>query len=194
LVLNKKQGSVRIIGGKWRGRKVKFPSFAGLRPTHDRIRETLFNWLNAYIAGSNCLECFSGSGALSFEALSRGANHVTLLEKSPVVMRSLQENVDRLTTKEQATILSADVPTQVPQLNSAPFDIVFLDPPFSKGLVQPTIHWLCKEDILKEHAFIYVEIERGHELLDLPDNWETYRHKHTSTIDYYLFRKMLGTP
>src|SRR5689334_13621175 len=121
------QGNIRIIGGTWRGRKLLVPDVPHLRPTPDRVRETLFNWLAPVLPGAHCLDAFAGSGALGFEALSRGAAQVVMVDESPVVIKHLQAQAVILKTT-QAEIYRANVPQQLKK-PAKPFDIVFLDPP-----------------------------------------------------------------
>lgn len=178
--------SLRIIGGKWRGRKIAFPSIEGLRPTHDRIRETLFNWLMHDIVDANCLDLFAGSGALGFEALSRGANSVTFVERDARAGRFLNETAAFLDTKAAHIVQQAYQEINVVLLNR-PFDIVFLDPPFDQGLLRDAIAWLMQNGILSAYAKIYIEVEKDGLEVNMPDNWQCSRHKSTSTLDYYLF-------
>src|SRR5205085_3095301 len=122
------QGSVRIIAGKWRGRKLKVPDIQDLRPTPDRVRETVFNWLAPYIQGSYCLDLFTGSGVLGFEALSRGASYVEMIDQSPEVVTLLQQELMQFEA-ENARIFCKTVPHELPKADHM-FDIVFLDPPY----------------------------------------------------------------
>ena len=180
-------GSIRIIAGQWRSRKINFPATPGLRPTHDRIRETLFNWLSPYIAGANCLDLFAGSGALGFEALSRGAKQVTFIDNARVVVDALQKNAALLKT-DKADFILADCPERVPALSYVPFDVVFLDPPFEQGLIPKTLRWLDNNSLLSPSAFIYIEIEKKAPPLLIPSKWELFREKKTPSLMYCLFR------
>lgn len=185
------KNQVRIIAGKWRGRKVAFPVVAGLRPTHDRIRETLFNWIQQTVIGANCLDLFSGSGALGFEALSRGASHVTFVDASSDVARTIKANAASFNASDDVTILNALVGGVSLKLAQAPFDIVFLDPPFDSDLLAQVIPWLEINHYLSDSAYVYIEAQRGKSIQNLPSNWESSRYKSTSTIDYYLFTRKL---
>ena len=122
-----KQGLVRIIAGKWRGRRLKVPDIKDLRPTPDRVRETVFNWLAPILPGAHCLDLFAGSGVLGFEALSRGAASVTLVDQSPEIVALLQEELKTFGA-DNATVYRATVPQQL-HFPSQVFDVVFLDPP-----------------------------------------------------------------
>lgn len=150
---------IRIIGGQWRGRKLSFPDAKGLRPTSDRVRETVFNWLASHIGGSRCLDMFAGSGALGFEALSRGASHCCFVDQNPTVLRQIQGNCRLLNANEQSTLLLADAtkPLQAPDA----FDIVFLDPPFSGSSLTACLDWLVTSSLLKSNSLIYVETAVG---------------------------------
>ena len=120
---------IRIIGGTHRGRRLAFPDAAGLRPTPDRVRETLFNWLMPHLPGARCLDLFAGSGALGLEAVSRGAREVVLVDANPAVVKSLQENLRLLGETERARVIRSDALAFLRKETDAPFDIVFLDPP-----------------------------------------------------------------
>ncbi|WP_304985684.1 16S rRNA (guanine(966)-N(2))-methyltransferase RsmD [Coxiella-like endosymbiont] len=178
-------GKLRIIGGKWRGRKIAFPSLPELRPTADRIRETLFNWLFPYIEDAYCLDLFAGSGALGFEALSRGCAHVTFLDHSKSVIEILQKNAEILNATNTEFVCE-EFPSVIPELKNSPFNIVFLDPPFYQELINQAILWLEKTKILAPEAYIYVEAEKNISFI-LPSNWEIYREKRTTSIVYRLF-------
>ena len=152
---NKKQtssGVVRIIGGEMRGRKIRFNSGKGLRPTLDRIRETLFNWLATDIYDSECLDLFSGSGALGFEAASRGAKSVFFVEKAESATKALKENC-RLLNLENAKVIKADAKSFLSN-NDIQFDIAFLDPPFGENLLSKTFDALTPH--LKADAIVYI--------------------------------------
>lgn len=153
-------GFVRIIGGQWRGRKLPVPVSEDLRPTGDRIRETLFNWLQFEWEGSQWLDVFAGSGALSFEALSRGASEVVMLEKSSLVAKQLHAN-KQLLAAQGATVINAD--SQVWLANNAQqkaFDGVFLDPPFRDADLDSWLKLLINHGWLKPNAWLYIEQPR----------------------------------
>ncbi|MES9846164.1 MAG: 16S rRNA (guanine(966)-N(2))-methyltransferase RsmD [Candidatus Sedimenticola sp. 6PFRAG5] len=176
---------VRIIGGVHGGRKLRFPDAAGLRPTSDRVRETLFNWLQSVLPGASCLDLFSGSGALSLEAASRGAGRVVMLDSAPVVVRQLKENCALLglesVTIEQANALS--------WLEGAaePFDIVFLDPPFAEDLLEACCEKLEAGGWLASEARIYIEMDAHKKLPHLPANWQALKEKEAGQVAFYLF-------
>jgi len=148
--------TLRIIGGTWRGRRLRFPPSPEIRPTPDRVRETLFNWLAARVPGARCLDLFAGSGALGLEALSRGASHVTFVERD---LAAAHEISARLTEwgARGANVEHSDARRFLEQTPSAPFDIVFLDPPFASTLVDETAARLEQGGWLADNALIYVE-------------------------------------
>lgn len=152
----KTTGQLRIIAGAWRGRKLHFTEQKDLRPTPDRVRETLFNWLQFDIAGSSCLDCFAGSGALGFEAASRGASKVTLVDGNNEVIADLQANQKRLQA-DAIEIVSQDVIQLLHTPGKRAYDLVFLDPPFQSDLLQQSVALLEQEQWLSNHAKIYIE-------------------------------------
>lgn len=178
-------GQIRIIGGKWRGRKLPVRDSEGLRPTTDRIKETLFNWLMPVIRDARCLDCFAGSGSLGFEALSRFAQNVTFIELDKQNSQLLTENKARLQA-EDATVINNSSLTILSQQGS-PFDVVFIDPPFRKGLLTETIQLLEKNQWLADESWVYVESEAESPLTDLPANWQLHREKIAGQVAYRLF-------
>lgn len=180
---------LRIIGGEWRSRKLSFPEAEGLRPTPDRVRETLFNWLQAVTPAARCLDLFSGSGALSFEALSRGAAQATLIDASPQVVRSLKSNLQMLKA-QNAEVHEADALSWLerqPADLSQRFDLIFLDPPFRKGLLKPIAELLESRNLLADDAYIYVETERELGTPEVPSNWRLHREKEAGQVSYRLY-------
>lgn len=177
---------LRIIAGSWRGRKLCFAPVPGLRPTPNRVRETLFNWLHPVIHGARCLDLYAGSGALGVEAASRGAAAVVLVDRDPQVVRTLREQLQILAA-DQLRVIQADVGNW---LSGTPetFDIVFLDPPFGGGLLPPAIRQLEAGGWLAPEAWIYMEAEPGL-VPELPDNWELYRSKRAGQVGYHLARR-----
>lgn len=181
-----RRGQVRIIAGDWRGRKLTIPEVPGVRPTPDRVRETLFNWLAPLIPGANCLDLFAGSGVLGFEALSRGASHVTLVDQSPVVVKLLKEELIHFKASN-ADVFQALIPSKWPPLAKV-FDIVFLDPPYSAGLLLPVSQALEEKGLLADPAYIYLESDQAIE--NLPVNWEIIKNKKTGQVGYYLVKRI----
>ncbi len=178
---------VRIIAGTWRGRKLAFSPVAGLRPTPDRVRETLFNWLEPVIRGRHCLDLFAGSGALGIEAASRGAAEVVLVEKQPRVVEGLREQLALL----QATRVEVVQADAGHYLSGPPraFDIVFLDPPFREGRLGECMHSLETRGWLAAEAWVYLEVEHGL-IPGLPENWVLHRSKQAGQVDYHLVRRV----
>ncbi|MBF9001936.1 MULTISPECIES: 16S rRNA (guanine(966)-N(2))-methyltransferase RsmD [Vibrio] len=183
-------GHVRIISGLWRGRKLPVHDAQGLRPTTDRVKETLFNWLAQDIAGSNCLDLFAGSGGLSFEAASRQANHVSMLELNPKAYQQLSQNITALKTTN-IEVHQTDT-LQYLAKKGTPHDVVFIDPPFRKGLLEETIQLLENNGWLANYAMIYIECERELALPELPEHWELYREKSAGQVSYRLYERNVG--
>ena len=178
-----KSGSqqLRIIGGEWRSRRLRFPAIDGLRPTLDRVRETLFNWLQFDVEGARVLDAFAGSGALGFEALSRGAKEVIFLEKNPKAAVQLKENLSTLKARN-AQVWAGDALNWLQQ-NPEPYDLVFLDPPFGQQLLQPAIDSLT----LLPGALVYLEHEAQLHP-KIPANWTETKRKDTKEFSFRLFR------
>jgi len=185
------QNQLRIIAVSWRGRKLRFAPVPGLRPTPNRVRETLFNWLQPVIHGARCLDLYAGSGALGIEAASRGASAVVLVDRDPQVVRVLREQL-QLLDAGQVQVLQADVGSWLSG-TPEPFDIVFLDPPFRAGLLSAAIGQLEAGGWLAPEAWIYLEAEQGL-VPDLPDNWELYRSKRAGQVGYHLARRRPPVP
>jgi len=181
-----KQSQVRIIGGQWRGRKLTFTPADGLRPTGDRIRETLFNWLAASIAGARCADLFAGSGALGLEALSRGAGHCDFVDCTSAALTQVRDHLRTLEAlgKSSCHLVSA---LQFLQVAAAPYDIVFIDPPFKLQLVEPVCAALSQRQLLREHALVYVEMGATEPPPRLPPGWDLHREKHAGGVTYRLF-------
>jgi len=184
---------LRIIGGQWRGRKLSFPDVDGLRPTGDRIRETLFNWLAPIMTESRCLDLFAGSGALGLEALSRGAATSVLVERDTLAAAQLRTNL-ALLQANPSQLVQADVLTWLARGNSgAPFNIVFIDPPFQLNLWQPVIDALEAGNWLTDDAAIYIESGRATPF-SVPPHWHLHRDKQAGQVSYRLFYRTAGDP
>jgi 16S rRNA (guanine966-N2)-methyltransferase len=182
----KSTSQLRIIGGRWRGRKLNFPDVEGLRPTGDRIRETLFNWLAPDIQEARVLDLFAGSGALGLEALSRGAAYSLLLEKNSAAAGQLNANLVLLQSTK-GKVQQQDALTWLSQHNQAqPFDLVFIDPPFQLNLWQVVIDLLEKGNYLAKEAVIYVESGKN-TVYQAPSNWLLHRDKTAGNVCYRLF-------
>ena len=182
-------GQIRIIGGQWRGRKLPVPDSPGLRPTTDRVRETLFNWLAPHMVDARCLDCFAGSGALGLEALSRYAASATLLEMERGVAQQLQKNLAALKAAN-AKVVNTNTLTFLNQ-QGEPHDIVFVDPPFRKGLLEETLSLLESRGWLADGAMVYVESEVENGLPPVPASWHLHREKIAGQVAYRLYARDL---
>lgn len=183
----KAQAQLRIIAGQWRGRKLSFLDREELRPTPDRVRETLFNWLQADIAGSHCLDLFAGSGALGFEAASRGAKSVVMLDRDAATVAELKDNIDRLQAEHiQVTCVDA---VECLLADSRKFDVVFVDPPYRSDLLMRCCTLLEQKHWLANHAKIYLECDVHDELTGLPENWHCQKRKKAGQVAYRLFTR-----
>ncbi len=186
-----KANRIRIIAGRWRGRKLDFPSIEGLRPTTDPIRETLFNWLQRYLPQANCLDLYAGSGALGFEAASRGAGHVLMVEKDAQVIKTLQKNKALLQADNVQLMhrIALDVLKAKVEEKEKSFDIVFLDPPFQQGELQECVKHLEQSGRLSDDAVIYIECESKLKLNFLPATWVERRQKKAGQVVYCLYQR-----
>lgn len=179
------KNKLKIIGGQWRSRNITFVDSVGLRPTPSRVRETLFNWLQQDISGRHCLDLYAGSGALGFEAASRGAKSIVQVEENPLVCQQLKENAQTLAAQQIKQVQSEVL--RFLSGNSTGFDIVFIDPPFGKNLALQTCLCLENKSWLNVGAKIYLEVEKHLVLVGLPENWQLLKHKTAGEVGYYLF-------
>jgi len=181
-----KSSSCRIIGGNWRGRKIAFDDAEGLRPTTDRIRETVFNWLQPYIHQSHCLDAFAGSGVLGFEALSRGALDLVFIEKNKQTVARLKENIAALKA-DGVHVFQQDTLHWLSSVKTEKkFNLVFLDPPFHGELLAKAAALLSGSGCLAKDAIIYVE-HNIDEDIKLPENWSCLKQKKAGQVAYKLF-------
>ncbi|USD37564.1 16S rRNA (guanine(966)-N(2))-methyltransferase RsmD [Ferrimonas sp. SCSIO 43195] len=181
-------GQVRIISGKYRGRKLPVADLQGLRPTTDRVRETLFNWLQGDTLNARVLDCFAGSGALGLEALSRHAASVTLCELDKGAASQLQRNLTTLGA-DNATVICGDSLHRLSTSATETYDLVFIDPPFHKGLAQPVIDRLDQHGWLNDNALIYLETETDLAPLAIPANWQPLKQKQAGQVCYRLYQR-----
>lgn len=192
------RGEVRIIGGKWRSRKIEVPNTPGLRPTPDSVRETVFNWLQHDIAGAQCLDLFSGTGVMAFEALSRGAAKVFLVEQAKLACKHLFESAQKLQIDPSAYVI---VPQDVVQwlqhydknkqnsLNPE-FDLVFIDPPYHQDWLNKVLPLLFScPGLLKPTSLIYIESEKMLASELLPEGAQIIKHKKAGMVHYFLVSK-----
>ena len=179
------RGRLRIIGGSLRGSKLAVPDAAELRPTPDRVRETLFNWLSPVIAGARCLDLYAGTGALGIEALSRGAASVDFVETDAELASLLRSNLQRLNQVATVHQMDAMAFLRVPR---EPFDIAFLDPPFAADAWTAASRLLEAGHLLQGNAFVYVECP-ARQTPELPANWMIHRESRAGAVDFALYRR-----
>ena len=184
----KDSNQLRIIGGEWRGRKLRFPDAPNLRPTPDRVRETIFNWLAPMINGARCLDLFAGSGALGLEALSRGAAFTTFIDSHKKVTSVLKEHLDLLNSNDNAKVLQMDSLKYL-KSESQKYDLVFLDPPYHLDLMKKVVPLLEENNWLTDNAMLYLEIEKRQILPELPDSWKQLKEKTAGEVNYFLFQR-----
>jgi 16S rRNA (guanine966-N2)-methyltransferase len=182
-----RRSAVRIIGGKWRRRLIRFPELAELRPTPNRVRETLFNWLGQDLAGLACLDLFAGSGALGFEAASRGASSVVLVEADAKAHAALVENalaLDATNVRIEKADALEFLARQGPYSDAVHFDVIFLDPPFRRGIDDELLRRLAGR--VAEGALVYLESDRG---FAGAAGWQTYRQARAGNVHYHLLKR-----
>jgi 16S rRNA (guanine966-N2)-methyltransferase len=178
---------LRIIGGEWRGRKIHFPPVAAIRPTPDRVRETVFNWLQSDLAGSRCLDLFSGSGALGLEALSRAASRVVFVDADPAVTRHVAATLASLGCDRGDVVCSAAARYLAGSVE--PFDIVFLDPPYAAGALADTCRRIDERGWLRRGGLAYLEAAAADGPPELPAGWTLLRSKRAGEVGYHLARR-----
>jgi len=183
-----KSGQIRIIGGRWRSRKLPVHDVEGLRPTTDRVKETVFNWLAPYVDGAHCLDLFAGSGGLSFEALSRYAEFALLLEKDKTAARQLSDNLAALQC-DNGQVKNTDSLTFLNATASQQFSLVFIDPPFRKDLLEQSCQLLEQQGWLSENAVIYLEMESELSQVKLPANWQCLKEKNAGQVIFSLWQR-----
>ncbi|HCH49553.1 MAG TPA: 16S rRNA (guanine(966)-N(2))-methyltransferase [Proteus sp.] len=183
-------GQIRIIGGKWRGRKLPVLDSQGLRPTTDRVKETLFNWLMPVIQDARCLDCFAGSGGLGIEALSRYAKETTFIEYERNVAQQITANL-ALLNAENGKVIQDSALSWLAKQGTA-YNVVFLDPPFHKGMLSETIQLLENNGWLAEDCYIYVEEEIKANTYTLPTHWTLHREKIAGQVAYRLYIRSLS--
>ena len=182
---NSQAGQLRIVAGKWRSRLLQIADVPGLRPTSERIRETLFNWLAPNIHGAKCLDLCAGTGALGLEALSRGAGEVVFVERSTIAFKELKSNI-ALLVGANAEVLNVDARDYLGGTNARPFDIVFLDPPFTADLYDELCRLLVEQRWLADDARIYIEMDKDQPELRIPPGWQVLKNKTAGKVRYML--------
>lgn len=180
-------GELRIIGGRWRGRKLRFPALPGLRPSPDRVRETLFNWLATELHGARCLDLFAGSGALGLEALSRGASFCQFIDSAAAASHRIEAHLTLLSCRDARVTQSDAVQWLHKSADEPPFDIVFLDPPFRQGLLDECCALLEQQQWLAPRAWIYIEAAADEVPPQVPSGWRLHRDKRAGQVAYRLF-------
>lgn len=184
------EGQVRIIGGRWRNTRLPVPTLPGLRPSSDRVRETLFNWLLPKLGGAKVLDVFAGSGALGLEAVSRGAAHATLAERDPQLAGNLRAAVEKLGAGDRVQVLQVDALRWLQDAPAAGADIAFVDPPFADGLWGAVMAQLPRH--LAADAWLYVESPAGQPPA-LPGEWMLHREGGTREVRFALYRRATAT-
>lgn len=182
-------GKIRIIAGSLKGRKIPVLEEQGLRPTPDRVRETLFNWLQGQLVDSLCLDCFAGTGILGFEALSRGAKNVIMIDRNPAAVKLLQTTCSQFEIpSSRCQILSQDALYFLKKSGHTPVDLIFLDPPFQEDLLEKSLNILPTSGLLGEKTFVYVEQpkEKPEPVLS---GFAVYRSQFAGIVGYYLLKK-----
>ena len=184
-------GRLRIVAGKWRSRLLQIIDEPELRPTSERIRETLFNWLRPVTEGARCLDLFAGTGALGIEALSRGAALVVFVEKSAKLAAAIRKNLDDLDATN-ADVVQQDAIGYLRDADPEPFDIVFLDPPFDSEMLTEACQILRENGWLAANAIVYLERGKDRDLPALPEGWAITHEKVAGKVSYSL--ASTGTP
>lgn len=183
------KNQLRIIGGDWKRRQLPFASIDGLRPTPDRVRETLFNWLMWDIQNTNVLDICAGSGALAFESLSRGANQVVMIEPNSTQAKFLKDNLELLKVTNQRAKLKVSTAQQALPSLKEQFDLVFLDPPYSLNLWEELA--ILADPLIKTDGLIYVEADQDISQLQLPSSWQKIKETKAGSVRAGLFKKVL---
>ena len=182
---SKNRGKVRITSGEWKNRNLEVPDIDGLRPTSERVRETLFNWLMPSIHKSVCLDLFAGSGSLGFEALSRGAKHCTFVEKSKLAFSQIKTTRTSLNAVN-SEVHNCDAIDFLSSVHNHNFNLVFLDPPFSDDYLISSIESIHEYQLVSSGGYIYIEFNKNNDLSDLPDNWSVIRKKIYGNVCFIL--------
>lgn len=181
-----KPSQLRIIGGQWRGRRLSFSPAAGLRPTPDRVRETLFNWLAPVIRGARCADLYAGSGALGLEALSRGAAHCDFVDRSSSACKGISEHLLTLGANDRGSVAIMEATNFLMETERC-YDLVFIDPPFATGLVEPTCRLLDQRKLLCESALVYIETGVREQPNIPATDWQLHREKTAGDVTSRLY-------
>jgi 16S rRNA (guanine966-N2)-methyltransferase len=184
----KANGAIRIISGRWRGRKLPVIDVQGLRPTTDKNKETLFNWLMPYTQDSKCLDAFAGSGGLGFEALSRYAQSTVFIELDKKAVNKLNDNIKLLNIEKGQATVHQGAAVQILDRQQEPFDLIFLDPPFNKNLLPEVISKISQRELLAADGVIYIESE-GSCSYSVPEDWDLIKEKRTAQVLVRLYQR-----
>ncbi|MEM1144352.1 MAG: 16S rRNA (guanine(966)-N(2))-methyltransferase RsmD [Pseudomonadota bacterium] len=187
----KERGTLRIIGGAWRGRRLSISDAREVRPTSDRVRETLFNWLMPFISGAHCLDLYAGTGALGLESLSRGAQRCDFVEHDHPTAQLLSKSIDVLGCGENASVVHGDALDFLAQYSGSGWDVVFLDPPFGDGRPQAAFEAVAGGDVLNPGGFVYIE-HSAHEAIQVGPDWNLWRQKRAGDVVFGLYKKELA--
>ncbi len=184
--------SLRVIAGKWRSRKLEFPDIEGLRPTSDRVRETLFNWLQDCIPYANCLDLFAGSGACGIEALSRGARFVSFVDISASATTAIKRNLGLLGASDYEVVCKDSLTwlSSVKKASGTQYDVLFLDPPFASDLLARVVNLVEASETLAKDAHIYIESAQEVSSNLLPQNWQMRKSKKAGKVYFYLYQRV----
>ena len=185
--VNSSTGNIRIIGGEHRGRKLPVLNLEGLRPTTDRMKETVFNWLMLDVRNARCIDCFAGAGSLGFEALSRGASHVQFIELDKPAAQQLLNNISLLRIEAQRANVQQGNALQVLETITKAADLIFIDPPFHKNLVQTCVDIIQSKGLAKVGSKIYIERENDAQSTHVPNNWQQIKDKSTQQVSAKLY-------
>jgi 16S rRNA (guanine966-N2)-methyltransferase len=186
---SEKNNRVRIIGGDWRGRRLQVADVPGLRPSGDRSRETLFNWLQPWLVAAECADLFAGTGALGFEAASRGAASVLMVEKHPQAQAVLRQSIEQLQAI-QVNLYAGGAMSKIEEMKPDSFDLVFVDPPFDSNLGSLVLERLHKAACVRRGGFIYVESPASTNLV-APEGWSVWRDQQMGEVHMQLFRRQV---
>ena len=178
-------GKVRIIGGRWRGTRLSVPSSPGLRPSSDRVRETLFNWLMPVLPGASVLDLFSGTGALGLEAVSRGAARAVLVERDAALAQALRDVSARLSVQDQVEVVQAEAVGWLQRQTAGSFDLVLLDPPFGTDLAEHALPLATR--LAAADGLIYLEARQA--LAVPPPGWDLHRQGRAGAVHFHLLRR-----
>jgi len=183
----KQRNSIRIIAGQWRGRRLPVLDVDGLRPSTDRVRETLFNWLMHDVSGARCLDLFAGTGSLGLECLSRGAENALFIESDERVASRLQQNLQALNSVDRGEVIAQSAINLLRQPAKSQFELVFLDPPFDTDLLAQAMPLLTENDWLTDDALVYVEQASKKEPEPTPEGWRVYKEGKAGYCRYSLY-------